>query len=79
MLTEHMSDALRDAPEELQKEWLASYAEHLCRKYKAAQGEAHRADPPPADDGRWSGPACGWTIRRVTKANPSGSFECKPH
>jgi hypothetical protein len=28
MLTEH----LRDAPEELQNEWIASYAEHLCHK-----------------------------------------------
>ncbi len=37
MLTEHMRDALRDAPEEQQKEWLASYADHLCRKYKAAR------------------------------------------
>ena len=33
MLTEH----LRDAPEELQKEWVESYAEHLCWKYGAAR------------------------------------------
>ena len=31
MLTEH----LRDAPEELQQEWVGSYAEHLRRKYGA--------------------------------------------
>ena len=33
MLTEQM----KDAPEELQQEWLGSYAEHLCRKYGAAR------------------------------------------
>jgi hypothetical protein len=33
MLTEH----LRDAPEDLQQEWLDSYAQHLCRKYGSAQ------------------------------------------
>jgi hypothetical protein len=33
MLTEHM----RDAPDELQQDWVASYAEHLCRKYGAAR------------------------------------------
>jgi len=33
MLTEHM----RDAPEEIQQEWVGSYAQHLCRKYGAAR------------------------------------------
>src|SRR5207302_11256649 len=33
MLTEHMRDALRDAPEQQQQDWIRSYAEHLCRKY----------------------------------------------
>jgi hypothetical protein len=33
MLTEHM----RDAPEELQKEWIGSYAEHICHKYGAVR------------------------------------------
>jgi hypothetical protein len=33
MLTEHM----RDAPEELQQDWVGSYAECLCRKYAAAR------------------------------------------
>lgn len=33
MLTEH----LRDAPEEIQQEWVKSYADHLRRKYGAAR------------------------------------------
>jgi hypothetical protein len=33
MLTEHM----RDAPKELQQEWVGSYAEHICQKYGATQ------------------------------------------
>jgi hypothetical protein len=33
MLTEQM----KDAPEALQKEWVGSYAEHLCQKYGAVQ------------------------------------------
>jgi hypothetical protein len=33
MLTEH----LRDAPEELEQDWIASFAEHLCHKYGAAR------------------------------------------
>jgi len=39
MLTEHLADTLRDAPEEIGQEWLDSYAEHLCRKYGAARVE----------------------------------------
>jgi hypothetical protein len=42
MLTEHM----RDAPEQLEQEWVGSYAEHLCQKYGAKQvtltGQIHR-------------------------------------
>jgi len=33
MLTEHM----RDAPEEIQQEWVGSYAQHICRKYGAVR------------------------------------------
>jgi hypothetical protein len=33
MLTEHM----KDAPAELQDEWVGSYAEHLCQKYGAVR------------------------------------------
>ncbi|MFI5457069.1 MAG: hypothetical protein ACHRXM_16610 [Isosphaerales bacterium] len=33
MLTEHM----RDAPEELQQEWVGSYAQHICHKYGAVR------------------------------------------
>jgi hypothetical protein len=33
MLTEHM----RDAPEQLEQEWVGSYAEHLCQKHGAKQ------------------------------------------
>lgn len=33
MLTEHM----KDAPAELKDEWVASYAEHLCRKFGATR------------------------------------------
>jgi hypothetical protein len=37
MLTEHLADTLRDAPEDIQEAWLDSYAEHLCRKYRAVR------------------------------------------
>jgi hypothetical protein len=46
MLTEHM----RDAPEVLQKEWVGSYAEHICRKYGAVRvhltGQIHNLATP---------------------------------
>jgi hypothetical protein len=46
MLTEHM----RDAPEPIQKEWINSYAEHLCRKYGAVRvslmGQIHNLATP---------------------------------
>ena len=37
MLTEHLADTLRNAPEEIQQAWLDSYAEHLCDKYHAVR------------------------------------------
>jgi len=46
MLTEHM----RDAPEPIQKEWIGSYAEHICRKYGALRvsltGQLHNLPTP---------------------------------
>jgi hypothetical protein len=46
MLTEHM----RDAPEPIQKEWIGSYAQHICRKYGAARvsltGQIHNLPTP---------------------------------
>jgi hypothetical protein len=74
MLTEH----LRDAPEELQQEWLQSYAEHLCWKYGAARvkltGQLHNL--PSMDmikDGvRLDDP-------ESYESEPFGVFECKTH
>jgi hypothetical protein len=78
MLTEHM----RDAPEELQQDWVASYAEHLCRKYGATQvsltGQIHnlatmemvrggkRLDDPTSYE------------NRVTEIHRSGSSDAPP-
>jgi hypothetical protein len=46
MLTEHM----RDAPEPLQKEWVDSYAQHICHKYAADRvtltGQIHNLATP---------------------------------
>jgi len=78
MLTEHLRDALRDAPEELQQEWLESYAEHLCRKYGAARvkltGQLHNL--PSMDmvkDGvRLNDP-------ESYESELLGAFECKTH
>ncbi len=72
MLTEQM----KDAPAALEKEWVGSYAEHLCRKYGAARvkltGQIHhlptmemvrqgvRLDDPSSFDDE-----------------PLGTFECK--
>jgi len=74
MLTEHMTDA----PEELQKEWVGSYAEHICRKYGAARvtltGQIHHLATPEM-------------VRRGVRLDdaasyenePLGVFECAPH
>ena len=37
MLTEHLADTLRNAPEDTGQAWLDSYAEHLCRKHDAVR------------------------------------------
>jgi hypothetical protein len=74
MLTEH----LREAPDDLQQQWVESYAEHLCRKYGAARvkltGQLHYL--PSMDD-----------IREGKRLNEPesyesevfGVFECKGH
>jgi hypothetical protein len=74
MLTEQM----KDAPAELQQEWVGSYAEHLCRKYAAVRvkltGQIHNLP----------------TMEMVREGkrldDPSsyededlGTFECKTH
>jgi hypothetical protein len=78
MLTEHLADTLRSAPEEIQNEWLDSYAEHLCRKYGARQvtltGHVHYL--PSRED-----------VQRGVKLNDPANyaseslrvFECKVH
>jgi hypothetical protein len=74
MLTEQM----KDAPAELQEEWVGSYAEHLCRKYGAARvkltGQIHRL------------PTTEMVRQGVRLDDPSsyddeelGVFECKTH
>ncbi len=52
MLTEHLADTLRDAPEEIQQAWLDSYAEHLCRKNQAVRVTltGHRHGLPSRED-----------------------------
>jgi hypothetical protein len=78
MLTEHMRDALRDAPQAIQDEWLSSYAEHLCRKYGAARvkltGQLHNL------------PTAEMVQEGVRLDDPEtyesellGVFECKTH
>ncbi len=74
MLTEHM----KDAPEDLRTEWVASYAEHLCRKYGAARvsltGQIHNL---PTTEMVRAG------VRLDDPASyedePLGSFECAAH
>jgi hypothetical protein len=74
MLTEH----LRDAPEELQKEWLASFAEHLCRKYGAVRvkltGQLHNLPTMEAvrDGMQLNDPAS-------YESEAFGVFECQVH
>ncbi len=78
MLTEHLADTLREAPEDLQQVWLDSYAEHLCRKYTAARVEliGHVHGLPSRED-----------VRSGIKLNDPASyeseslkvFECKVH
>jgi hypothetical protein len=74
MLTEQM----KDAPAELQQEWVGSYAEHLCRKYGAARvkltGQIHHL------------PTMEMVRKGVRLDDPSsyddeelGVFECKTH
>jgi hypothetical protein len=74
MLTEHM----KDAPAELQSEWVSSYAEHLCRKFDAARvtltGQIHNL---PTMEMVRSG------VRLDDPASyedePLGVFECPAH
>lgn len=74
MLTEHM----KDAPAELQDEWVGSYAEHLCQKYGAVRvkltGQIHNL------------PTIEMVRAGMRLDDPSsyedeelGEFECKTH
>ncbi len=78
MLTEHLRDALRDAPEELQQQWLGSYAEHLCAKYGAVRvkltGQLHNLPSTEMirDGLRLDDP-------QTYESELLGVFECKTH
>jgi hypothetical protein len=73
MLTEHM----RDAPEELQKEWVNSYAQHIGHKYGALKvtltGQLHNLATPAAIRAgvRLDDPAS-------YESEPLGEFQCDP-
>ena len=78
MLTEHLGDTLREAPEEMQKEWLASYAEHLCRKYGAKRvkltGQIHNlATMDEIRDGKQLNDPASYESEEL------GVFECQVH
>jgi hypothetical protein len=74
MLTERM----RDAPDELQNEWVGSYAEHICRKYGAARvsltGQIHNL---PTMEMVRAG--TGLDDQASYESESFGVFECAPH